>query len=222
MSAITISREFGCGGDSIARSVAQGLGYHLVDKEFISALLSQYGMVEFEREYQTLPGFWERFNAYRGQRRDQMVSLLNQVVEAVARHGNVVILGRSGFVVLGGYADVLHARLQAPFGARVERVVAQQKITYEEAEALVKESDRVRVAFVEEFYRVPWEAMLAFDLVLNTAKISHDLAAAFITQAAGALAAKAHRGRPRTSTIPVDPVLAQAVSDQLKCEIDHW
>jgi len=222
MSTITISREFGCGGDSIARGVAQNLRYHLVDKDFIGALLSQYGLVEFDREYQTLPGFWEKFNAHREKRRDQMVSMLNQVLGAVARHGNTVILGRSGFVVLGGYTDVLHVRLQAPFTTRVERVMAQEKITFEEAEALVKESDRVRVAFVEEFYNVPWEAMLVFDLVINTAKISPNLATAWIIEAAKAFAAVPHRGRPRTSSISVDPVLAQAVTDQLKCEIDHW
>ena len=39
-----------------------------------------------------------------------MVSVLNQVVQAVACHGDVVIRGRSGFAILGGFADVLHVR----------------------------------------------------------------------------------------------------------------
>lgn len=222
MAVITISREYGSGGGTLARSVAQSLGYHFVDKEFIANLLSQYGLVEFDREYDSLPGFWEKFNAYREKRRDQMVEMLNWVIQAVARHGNVVLLGRSGFVVLSGYADVLHVRLQAPFQARLERVMAQEQLTLEQAQALVKERDRVRAAFVEGFYGVPWEAMLAFDLVINVAKVSPALAAGWVVEAAKALAASPKAGKPLARSIAVDAILAQAVSEALKCQIVHW
>jgi cytidylate kinase len=221
MAVITISREFGSGGDKVASHVAQALGYHFVDKEFIGDLLSQYGLVEFDREYDHLPGFWEKFNAFKEQRRDQIVKMLNQVIEAVARHGDVVIMGRSGFVVLAGYADVLHVRLQAPIHARIERIMALHKFTYERAEALVKDRDRVRVAFVEEFYQVPWEAMLAFDLVINTAKVTSTHATTWITEAAKALAGRSEPEARLTGSIQVDPVLAGAVSDQLKCKLVH-
>lgn len=221
MSVITVSREYGSGGEILARSVTQRLGYHFVDKEFIGALLSQYGLVEFDREYDQIPGFWEKFNAYRGQRRDQMVNMLNQVLRAVARHGNVVILGRSGFAVLGGYADVLHVRLQAPLASRIERVMGQRKITYEEAEALVKENDRVRMSFVEEYYHVPWEAMLAFDLVINTAKVTPTFATNWVIEAVKAFVPRPEAGALLTGSIQVDPVLERAVSDQLKCNIVH-
>ena len=47
MSVITISREFGSGGDLLAQSVARTLGYHLVDKAFVGAVLCEYGVAEF-------------------------------------------------------------------------------------------------------------------------------------------------------------------------------
>src|SRR5512136_3007919 len=118
MPVITISREYGSEGESIAERIAQTLGYHLVDKEFIGAVLGQYGLVEFAWEYDTLPGFWDRFDAERGKRRAVMVDMLNQVLRAVAHHGDMVILGRSGFAALSGFADVLHVRLKAPFSIR--------------------------------------------------------------------------------------------------------
>ena len=211
MSVITISREFGSEGDDIARRVAQTLGYHFVDQEFIGALLSQYGLVEFDREYEALPGFWEKFNAQRESRRDVMVDMLNQVVRAVAQHGDVVILGRSGFAILGSFADVLHVRLQAPLSVRVARTMAQQKITSEQAEAVVKERDRVRVAFVEEFYRVPWGAIHAFDLVINTDKISPDLATTWVVDAAKAFVTSPEVDKLTTGSIEVDSVLAGAL-----------
>ncbi len=221
MPVITISREVGSEGDDIAERVAQTLGYHFVDKEFIGAVLSQYGVVEFDREYETLPSFWEKFNAQREKRRDAMVNMLHQVVRAVAHHGNVVILGRSGFAVLGGFADVLHVRLQAPLSVRVKRVMMQQQMTTAQAEAVVNESDRVRAAFVEEFCGVSWEASRTFDLVINTGKIPSDLATTWVVNAVNAFAAIQETDQPTAGSIEVDPILASAISDMLKCKVAH-
>jgi cytidylate kinase len=164
---ITISREFGSEGENIAEKIAETLSYHLVDKNFISDMLVDYGVVEFDREYENMPGFWERLIGEREKLRDESVDMFNRIVSAIASHGNVVIVGRSGFEVLIDFADVLRVRLQAPLSVRVDEVMTQQNITHEQAEELVIESDKVRMAYVEEFYRVPWEAIRAFDLVIN-------------------------------------------------------
>jgi len=221
MSVITISREFGSEGDTIAHKVAQTLNHHFVDQHFIGVILGQYGYVEFDKEYATLPTFWERFDAQREKQRDVMVSMLNQVIQAVAHHGNVVILGRSGFEVLGGFADVFHVRLQAPLPVRVQRVMVQQNIPFEQAESVVKSNDKVRVAFVEEFYRVPWNSIHAFDLVINTGKVSLDLAATWVIDAAKAFELSLEIDKPTIASIEVDRILADAVSDVLQCQKVH-
>jgi cytidylate kinase len=221
MSVITISREFGSVGDDFGEGIAHALGYHCVCKEEIVALLSQYGMVEFDREYETQPGFWEGFKPLRNQRRSEMVAMLNQVVQAVAQHGNMVIQGRSGFAVLADYADVLHVRLQAPFAVRIKRVAAQQEMTAEQAAEVVKERDRVRTAFVEIFYGVPWDAIHAFDLVVNSDKVSPELAMTWVVNATKALALSPATGRPTTHSIEVDVVLAKVISDMLHCKATH-
>jgi cytidylate kinase len=221
MSVITISREFGSEGDFIAQQAAQSLGYHFVDRKFIGTILGQYGYVEFDKEYANLPTFWERFDAQREKQRDVMVNMLNQVIQAVAHHGNVVILGRSGFEVLGGFADVLHVRLQAPFPVRVGRIMTQQQIPFEQAESVVKHNDKVRVAFVEEFYRVPWESIHAFDLVIDTGKIPADMAATWVIDAAKAFTPSAEIDKPTIATIQVDRILAEAVSEVLQCQEIH-
>jgi cytidylate kinase len=216
MSVITISREFGSEGDTIAEKVAQALGYHLVDKAMIGSLLSQYGLVEFERDYDVLPGFRDRFSGQKAQRRDQMVSMLNQIVRAVAQRGNVVIVGRSGFAIIQGFADVLNVRIQTPLPVRVNRVMAQQQISAEQAETIVKENDKARLAFIESFYKAKWDAASAFDLVIDTSKVSPDLAATWLIDAAKALSERTADDRPTCSSIQVDPILAGAVSDALK------
>jgi cytidylate kinase len=221
MSAITISREYGSEGEIIAERTAQLLGYHLVDKEFIAAVLNRYGLIDFGEEYESLPGFWDRFNAARGSHRALIVDMLNRVLRAVAQHGDVIILGRSGYAVLGGFADVLHVRLQAPYAVRVARVMAQWHMPAEEAQAVVTESDRVRESFVEDFYKVQWGAAQPFDLVINTGAIAPDLAVTWVVEAAKGLPARAETGLPSVAAIEVDPTLAKAVCDQLGCDKAH-
>jgi cytidylate kinase len=216
MAVITISREFGSDGDWIAERVAQSLGYRLVGKELIGALLREYGLVEFDKEYERLPSFWERFNAQREQRREQIVLMLNQIVPALAQHGNVVIVGRSGFALLQGYSDVLNVRVQAPLAIRIEHMMADQGLTAEQAEATIVEADKGRAAFIESFYGVRWNDATAFDLVINAAKVAPQSAASWIAQAVQALPELAD-GHGRTcASIEVDPILAKAVSVALQ------
>lgn len=220
MTVITISREYGSGGDQLAEKVAQALGYHLVDKAFVSAVLCQYGLTEFDSEYEKQPGFWEGFDTEKAERRETMVRMLNQVVRAVARHGNVVILGRSGYAILAGLADVLHVRLQAPLDDRIELVRNATNVSLLEATALVKENDKMRKAFVESFYRVPWESALAFDIALNTSRVPVNVATDWVIQAAK-LPPRSLDIRMTTKQLEVDAVMQQTVSEKLKCEIEH-
>lgn len=218
MAVITISRELGCAGSYIAERVAQMLGYHFVDKRTIEEVLIQYGFVEFDKAYDSAPGFWARFDS----RRAEMVDLLNRVIQALARHGDVVILGRGSFAVLAGFADVLNVRIQAPLPVRIRRVLEQPEITgLDQAEAIVKESDRVRAAFIESFYGVRWDTATAFDVVIDTGKVSPDLAATWLVEIVKALNER-KGGDGRTSRmIQVDPILAEAICAVLECQVTH-
>ncbi|MFT3847376.1 MAG: cytidylate kinase-like family protein [Propionivibrio sp.] len=220
MTVITISREFGSGGDLLAEKVAHALGYHLVDKAFVSAVLGQYGLAEFDSEYEKQPGFWEGFDTEKAERRDTMVRTLNQAVFAVARHGNVVILGRSGYAILAGLADVLHVRLQAPLEDRIEFVRQEQNVSLLEATALVKDKDSVRKAFIESFYRVPWDSSHAFDVALNMSRVPVNLATDWIVQAARRPARNLDI-RMTSKQLEIDTVMQQAVAEKLKCETEH-
>ena len=222
MTVITISREFGSGGADIAQQVAKALTYHYAGQELIGKVLAQYGIVEFDQEYDTTLSFWERFDARRAQRREVMQEMLHRVVLALAQHGNVVIVGRGSFAALAGFADVLNVRIQAPLSQRSQRVLAQQGLaTVAEAEAAVQEADKVRAAFIESVYGVRWDDAHAFDLVIDTGKVDPELASAWLVEAVQALRHRSLGDQPTAAAIPVDSVLASVVSDQLKCQGAH-
>lgn len=224
MTVITISREFGSYGDVLAERVARTLGCHLVDKAFVSDVLRQYGVAEFDLEYEKQPGFWDGFDVEKSDRRDLMVRMLNLVVRAVARHGNVVILGRSGYAILSGLSDVLHVRLQAPLDDRIAAVSAERNISQEAAAALVKEKDKIRTSFIESFYRVPWASSSSFDIAINTALLPLERATAWVIEAAKLRSDGVinQQGNGRTTKmIEIDPVMMQVVTEKLKCTTEH-
>ena len=221
MAVITISRKLGSQGDYVAEKAAEMLGYHYVDKKFIGAVLDKYGLIKFDKTYNSIPSFWDKFDAQKAERRETMVNMLNRVMRALACHGNVVILGRSGFLLFKGYADVLNIRIQAPVSYRIERVMKKEKTTLDEAETIVKHGDEVRSAFVKSFYNVQWDIFNAFDLLIDTSKISSEMAIQWVVEAARKLEESNVGEGLTTTSIQVDSVLAETISDALKCNTAH-
>ncbi len=148
MTVITISGEFGSGSVDIAQQVAKALGYEFVDKRTTDGIFRQYGLTKFDDLYSSAPNFLDVINA----NNLLLVSMSNEIMEAVAQRGNGVILGRTGFAVLGDYADVLNVRIQAPFSERGQRVMAREGLTDRQAaEERVREDDNVHRKYVQMF-----------------------------------------------------------------------
>lgn len=222
MPVITISREFGSEGSAIAADVARALGYHYADKHTIETMLKDYGLVEFDEEYRSIPGFWDRFDAHKMERRRTLISMLNQSILALAHHGNIVIVGRGGFSVLKDFADVLHVRIQAPLTLRIRRATELPEIAEpSRAEILVKDNDRLQKTFIESVYGADWDSAKAFDLVIDTGKIPPAAAAAWLVGAAKSLVVSKQSGVHTTSELKIDRILDSTVIDVLNCRTSH-
>jgi cytidylate kinase len=211
MPAITISREIGSKGDLIAEQTAKRLGYQLVDKNTIEKIVREYGFVDFKEVYNQT-GFWARFDPHHA----EVLKLFNQVIEAVVYHGNVILLGRGGFALLKGYADVLNVRIQAPFSLRVKHVMEQETFASRiKAEEFVRDSDQMRREFVESVYGNQWDSASAFDLVIDMRKISIEMAVDWLEAAAHKISHLQTGEAPTTRMMEFDPVLLDSVAQVL-------
>ena len=221
MPAITVSREYGSGGSRIAQEAAQALGYHFVDKNMIEEIVRQYGLAYFDEDYVALPGFWDQFTA-RGERRSYMMDILRRVTNAIAHHGNVVMLGRGCYGALAGFADVLNVRIQAPLPVRIKWAVENENFAdAESAEVFVKETEAVRTSFVKDCYGLPLDDAGLFDLVIGTDKVPAEIATRWLVEAASALASRVSGAERTTASLRVDPVIARVVSGVLECGLAH-
>lgn len=214
MSVITVFRQAGCRGRYIAENVAQALCYHSSDYATAERLLLQCGYARTPEVYQSAPDFWGRFTR-RGLERDEINSMLRSATRAMAQHGNVVMLGRGCFAPLQGLSDVLNVHLKAPYPLRIERVMQEQQMSKDEATAFVEEKDTLVADFARTSYGLSPDDLTLFDLVIDTGKVHPDVAVRFLVEVACALPGEGDGG-PSAAALEVDPVLAEAVSDEFE------
>ena len=115
MRTIAISRLTGTEAGAIAQRLVETLGYDLVDRGVLDGTFRQYGLTKFGELYTSPPNIWDLVNS----KNLQIVSMLNEIMEALAHRGRTLILVRGGYASLSKYPDVLNVRLQAPFPIRV-------------------------------------------------------------------------------------------------------
>lgn len=94
--------------------------------------------------------------------------LIRDVVRDTAKQGNVVIVAHAAAMALAGEEGVLRVFITASADVRTKRLAAARKISADEAEDLIQESDRSRQAYFKTFYDVRDEAPTHYDLVINT------------------------------------------------------
>lgn len=181
---ITIEREYGCGGGGIAELVAKRLGWKLWDQSLTEeiARLARCPMAVVEgREERTDPLYYRLFKSFlRGSYEgsinapklnlvdsETILTITRRVVEHVARHGNVVIVGRGSQHFLRDRSDTLRVFLYAPRESKIRRLVIRGKVK-KEAEALIDTVDGERTDFIKRYFNVEWPDRAIYHAMINT------------------------------------------------------
>jgi CMP/dCMP kinase len=177
MTVITISRQFASGGDEIALSLCQELGFKLFDKRIITAVAKEAGVSEqnvvdiSEDDYQ-VHGFWDRLLdrmtilPYTGPWADDLYTLylleenkiseedrfelVHKAILYARRLGNLIILGRGGQVILKDQPGVIHLRIEAPLEERIQRIKLQFKDSTSAAHADIEMRRKAQELILEK------------------------------------------------------------------------
>jgi cytidylate kinase len=182
MATITLSRQMGSLGSQVAQQTADMLGYRWVWHDLINQAAQRAGAPEMALaviDELRLLGVCPSPQACQAYR-----IAVEQIMEELAAEGNVVIQGRAGQIILKDRANTLHVRIVAPKTLRVERIAKKLDITREQALAQVEASDRYRANYLRRFYKARWDDPSLYHLVLNTAYLTPQQAAAIVCQAA--------------------------------------
>ena len=176
MGIITISREFGSGGETIARMVAEKTRFLLVNKDTIVQGLAEYGI---EKPTQRLE---DLVSGEEDQEGRKYIEAMHDYIYDLAIRNDLVILGRGGSILFSDYPPALHVKLIAQFTHRVQRVMKIYDLKSETAVRLIKEQDRSTSQYYRQLFNINWTNLRSYDLVLNTEKLNlEDVADIIIT-----------------------------------------
>jgi cytidylate kinase len=118
---------------------------------------------------------------------EDLVRVTELVVEEVAAEGRVVLVGRAAPAVLARERDAIHVKVVAPRDWRIRAVAERLNLPQDEAAALADNTDRNRARYHRQHYERDWNDPTAYHMLLNTAALGLDGAAAVIVERARAL-----------------------------------
>ena len=183
---ITISREFGSGGRTIGRKVAEKLGIPCYDAEIIEKIAEESG---YSGDYIRSEGegasdrwlsnlFSNRTMGPTNQ--DTIWVIQSRIIRELAEKGPCVIVGRCADYVLRGQADLLNVFIHADPQKRAERIVRE----YGERDASplerIREKDRRRAAYHRFYTGLKWGHAQNYHLCLDSGVLGIDKCADLI------------------------------------------
>ena len=193
---ITISRQYGAGGSTVARILAARLDWAVVDNELIDRVAARAGLTRAEvaEQEEKAPGLLERIvlslaassselltpasaQALKPLEEPRLVEITEKVVGEVAAEGKVVLVGRAATAVLAGAHDAIHVRLVAPKPHRIEVVAKRLGVDAAAAEQAIDRTDANRARYHREYYKREWNDAAHYHLILNTGVLGYEAAA---------------------------------------------
>ena len=153
---ITISREFGSGGRTIGRMIAEKLNIPFYDKELVDHIALESGFApKFVEEHgehspgsslfsyafapQGVPGIMNGLSTA-----DFLWNVQCNVILQLAEKGPCVIVGRNADYILKDREDVLHVYITANMDYRADRIVRLYGTSEKSPTARIQEKDKRR------------------------------------------------------------------------------
>ena len=175
---ITISREFGSGGRTIAKLVADKLGYEYYDKDLIEKIAEGTGFSKgfIERYGEQAPGNSLFSYAFLGRTvngmamQDYIWMEQRKIILELAEKGNCVIVGRCADYILKDRGDCLHVFVHAPLKDRAERIVRLYGETSEKPEKRLMDKDKKRSVNYRYYTDREWGLSQNYHLCLDSSE----------------------------------------------------
>ena len=189
---ITIGRQFGAGGRSVGKLVANKLGINFYDKELIAEAAKVSGLSDKfithmdEQHTSSLlyslilhaqtPGIFGKGKPIELLAYDAQIAS----VKAVASKGPRVIVGRAADCILWDEYDVMSFFLTAPLSDRICHVAERDSLSKDEAAQKISRLDKARESIYNSFSDRKWAEASSYDMCLNVAQLGVEAAADII------------------------------------------
>ena len=174
---ITISREFGSGGRTIGKGVADKLNIPCYDNQLIQKIAQESGFVESyvkEMDETTPTGYMNSVFSPRvlaPTNMDYLWEIQRKIIIDLAEKSSCVIVGRCADYILREYADCLTTFIHASTKYRAERIVKEYGKRELSPELRIKDKDKKRAAYHRFYTNMKWGYAKNYHISLDSEKL---------------------------------------------------
>ncbi len=184
---VTISRQAGAGGHTLARDILRALekrfpadfaeGWEVFDHKLCAMIAQDEKLgISFDalvaEEYRSEISQIIHDLVRQKASRYVVYKRMFEVVRILATLGKCVIVGRGGMCVTGDMPVGVHLRLVAEPETRVKRMMGLLEKGREAAEKTMRDQDRDRKRLVRDFFSRDIEDPQLYDIVVNTDRVT--------------------------------------------------
>ncbi len=177
---LTVSRDFGCGEETLIPSIEKTLNWkvygrnlldHIADRDYLSR-----GFIEtLDEHHINLLDQWITYLIRAGAilPNDYIVKL-SKMMRVIVSHESAIFVGRGANYILGEKNEGLFIKLTAPFDYRVQHIARFKSLPEKEAGTLVRSIDVERREFIKQYFKRDQEEPSDFDIIFNTKMVPAD------------------------------------------------
>lgn len=178
---ITISRQFGSGGRTVGRMLAERLGVPFYDKELVKQVADETGLdsafIEENGEFSPSKSIFS-FAMSQGipcmqnglSMSDFIFCIQRQVILKLAEQP-CVIVGRGADYILRDRDDCFNVFIHADMQSRAERIVRLYGESEKKPEQRLADKDKKRKIYYKHYTDREWGDAKNYDMCLNSGKI---------------------------------------------------
>lgn len=184
---ITMERQFASGGNEIGRRLAKKLGIGLYDRNILSEAAKRLDIpaIYIADLEETAPGsiiFNLSKTALGGNSKknpnmsmaEKLFQEEKSIIEEIVQNEDCVIVGRCASYIFKDRPDCLKVFVHADKEYRIKRAIQEEKLARNEAEELLRKTDRRRSDFYNTHTNWEWGEMQHFDVCLDSGKLGID------------------------------------------------
>ena len=186
---ITIARQYGSGGRTVGKMLAEKLGVSFYDKQIIQMASDESGIDvklfgQVEEGSSVKASLFNKTGLYKGDliapdqkgfvSDENIFNYQAKIIKEVAAEESCVIIGRCADFILKDNPDVVRLFFHAPKEDCIARVKTQNGGTEKEIIRKIEKTDKYRSDYYRYHTGKDWNDSRNYDFCLNTASMSYE------------------------------------------------
>lgn len=184
---ITIARQYGSGGRTVGKMLAERMGIPFYDRQIIEMAAEDSGinavLFHDEQKPHSLRSLLK--GGYQGNhllspesagftKDDNLFNYQAKIIRKLADEGSCVLIGRCADYILRDQPDVVRVFVHAPADFCLQEAMKVNSLPKRDVERLIVKTDDYRARYYKYYTGQEWKDARNYDLSLNSAKLGFD------------------------------------------------